>query len=332
MCVTAFAADEPPALTVNSVWLNGDTLNIVVENAIDGSEQTLQLDIREYVRSNDEYIEIQAVDASGNKSNSIEIKNPYYEPSTAAVTVPAENPENPQKTEITESAVDADGEKPLTPEGTGTVADNVTDADGKEFFTVTTVDGNVFYMIIDRQRISDNVYLLNAVTEDDLRSLAKEGNGITESAVPTDAPIATPAVISTPEPTPEAPASAEPENSPLPEVIVEPAVAKSNFSTIILVVLAIALGVGGYYFKVIRPRNNEKDNFVNDDENYEEADEDENENDEKKEEIVQQSSDLDEDETEEPPPDKSDEKETEKSQIEVPPDIEIVEDEVEDAE
>ncbi|MDR0859372.1 MAG: DUF4366 domain-containing protein, partial [Oscillospiraceae bacterium] len=159
MCVTAFAADEPPALTVNSVWLNGDTLNIVVENAIDGSEQTLQLDIREYVRSNDEYIEIQAVDASGNKSNSIEIKNPYYEPSTAAVTVPTETSENLQNTEVSQSAIATDGEKPLTPEGTGTVADNVTDADGKEFFTVTTVDGNVFYMIIDRQRISDNVYL-----------------------------------------------------------------------------------------------------------------------------------------------------------------------------
>jgi len=64
-------------------------------------------------------------------------------------------------------------QNPFTPSGTGTVADNATDGDGKEFFTIMTPDENTFYLVIDRQRGTENVYLLNAVTEADLLSLAK---------------------------------------------------------------------------------------------------------------------------------------------------------------
>ena len=63
--------------------------------------------------------------------------------------------------------------KPFTPDGTGTVVDNVTDEDGKEFFTITTPSENVFYLVIDRQRTENNVYFLNAVTEKDLLALAE---------------------------------------------------------------------------------------------------------------------------------------------------------------
>ena len=57
--------------------------------------------------------------------------------------------------------------KPFTPDGTGTVVDNATDEDGKEFFTITTPSENIFYLVIDRQRTENNVYFLNAVTEKD---------------------------------------------------------------------------------------------------------------------------------------------------------------------
>ena len=65
--------------------------------------------------------------------------------------------------------------KPFTPEGTGTVLDNATDQDGKEFFTITTADEAVFYLVIDRQRGAENVYFLNAVTVSDLMALAEPG-------------------------------------------------------------------------------------------------------------------------------------------------------------
>ena len=66
--------------------------------------------------------------------------------------------------------------KPLTPDGTGTVIDNVTNEDGKEFFTITTPSKHVFYLIIDRQKNAENVYFLDAVTDKDLLALAKSDN------------------------------------------------------------------------------------------------------------------------------------------------------------
>ena len=40
-----------------------------------------------------------------------------------------------------------------------------------------TPDENVFYLIIDKQRDSENVYFLNAVTESDLMALAQKRHG-----------------------------------------------------------------------------------------------------------------------------------------------------------
>ena len=119
---------------------------------------------------------------------------------------------------------------PFTPDGTGTVVDNATDEDGKEFFTITTPSENVFYLVIDRQRSGENVYFLNAVTEEDLLALAE----ISEE------PAA-------PEPTPEPEPAPEPE--PEPEK-------KSNPGALLLV-LALALigGGAGWYFKVYRPKH-----------------------------------------------------------------------------
>jgi len=62
----------------------------------------------------------------------------------------------------------------LTPDGTGTVVDNVMTINDIEFFTVSSTEGSDFFLVIDRQRPYDNVYLLNAVTEADLQALARE--------------------------------------------------------------------------------------------------------------------------------------------------------------
>ena len=63
--------------------------------------------------------------------------------------------------------------KSLSPDGTGTVVDNATDQDGKEFYTITTPDENVFFLVIDKQKSADNVYFLNVVTENDLLPLVE---------------------------------------------------------------------------------------------------------------------------------------------------------------
>ena len=126
--------------------------------------------------------------------------------------------------------------KPFTPDGTGTVVDNATDEDGKEFFTITTPSENVFYLVIDRQRTEQNVYFLNAVTEKDLLALAEAGQE--------------PEVTET-EPTPE------PVTEPEPEPEKEAGFPVGNL-LMIAAVLLVGSGVG-YYFKVYRPKHEAPD-------------------------------------------------------------------------
>ena len=121
--------------------------------------------------------------------------------------------------------------QPFTPDGTGTVVDNATDEDGKEFFTITTADEAVFYLVIDRQRSTENVYFLNAVTVADLMALAEPGQE------------------------PEAPPPVQ-EQDPVPDPEPEPEPEKSGGAGMLLAALAVlALGGGaGWYFKIYRPK------------------------------------------------------------------------------
>ncbi|MCL2775408.1 MAG: DUF4366 domain-containing protein, partial [Oscillospiraceae bacterium] len=145
--------------------------------------------------------------------------------------------------------------KPFTPAGSGTVMDNVTDGDGKEFFSITTDDGNVFYLIIDRQRNSDNVYLLNAVSEDDLIALAQKngktiGNTKTEQITTiTQTNPATTAASDTKEKT-----------------------GGMNSGTVIFIIIAV-LGVGGagYYFKIYKNKKKTSDSDEDYDDNPDET-------------------------------------------------------------
>ena len=119
---------------------------------------------------------------------------------------------------------------PFTPDGTGTVVDNATDQDGKEFFTITTAEEAVFYLVIDRQRETENVYFLNAVTVADLMALA-ESSG--EPAAP--------------EPTPEP--DPEPDPTPEPEK-------KGGAGPLLLALAVVVIGGGaGWYFKIYRPKH-----------------------------------------------------------------------------
>ena len=72
---------------------------------------------------------------------------------------------------------------PLSPKGNMTSIDDVhqiTDTsdkntiEDKQFITVESKNGNVFYIIIDRSGDTDNVYFLNAVDEADLMALMED--------------------------------------------------------------------------------------------------------------------------------------------------------------
>lgn len=261
-------AEAEESLFVDSVWLEGDALHITVTATNTGLTQTLELNLREHANSGDEFVSVQAVDKAGNTSNTIQFKNPYY-------TEPAEVTEDTDVTEDAEAegteGADAGGvvhdpseeeygSNPLTPDGAGTVVDNAEDGDGKEFFSIETVDGNVFYLIVDRQRTTENVYLLNAVTEQDLAALAEDG-AVSGGSVPI------------PEPTTE-PETAPAETDEPDEEPSETAEKSSNIGALIFVgVAAVIAGGLGYYFKILKPKKaaNSADDY-DETENFDDAD------------------------------------------------------------
>ncbi len=124
----------------------------------------------------------------------------------------------------------------LTPEGQGTVLDSATDDEGKVFFTITTADESVFYLVIDRQKSEENVYFLNAVTVADLLALAEASGEDLTTAI---TPVAEPVADAEPEPEPEP----EPEDQ-----------SGGNMGLLLMALTVVAVGGGaGWYFKIYRP-------------------------------------------------------------------------------
>lgn len=143
-------------------------------------------------------------------------------------------------------ATEENEDNPFTPDGSATVVDNATDEQGKEFYTIMTPDENVFYLIIDKQRDSENVYFLNAVTESDLMALAQKDTDdqTVTPTVPAETEPAAPAELEQP---------AEPETpEPEPE---QPAPKSNNSMMFLVIVIALAAGGLGYYFKVYKPKH-----------------------------------------------------------------------------
>lgn len=164
-------------------------------------------------------------------------------------------------------------EIPLTPNGQATVLDHASGENGKEFFTITTANNNVFYLIVDRQREEENVYFLNAVTETDLLSLAQVDEQPELILEPEEEPICScmqrceAGDVNT-----LCPVCKENRKACVGEVAeeIEPEAKKINAGLILFVVLALAVGGAvGWYFKIYCP----KQEFIEDDDGEEEESE-----------------------------------------------------------
>lgn len=148
-------------------------------------------------------------------------------------TTPADSFE-PETSEL--STLDGE-ESPFTPDGKGTVIDQATYVDGKEFYTIVTEDSNVFYLIIDHQKDTQNVYFLRTVTEEDLITLAEQSRDSSgHSNIPAPAPPSQPEPTSDPEPEPE------------------PNKENSTRTVVFILFIAVASGGAGYYFKIAKPK------------------------------------------------------------------------------
>lgn len=179
------------------------------------------------------------------------------EPTTETVTEDIED-----TTETKDSA--------LTPDGNMSLLDDYGSptGEGKQFITLTTKNGNTFYLIIDRDdKGSETVHFLNLVDEADLLSLMEESavREYQDSLMKPD-----------PEPT-------EPETTPEPE-IVEPEPEKEKPNVVPALILVVALAAGGGFlafqkFKGKKGKEQEKPDpdadYVDDEEDYGYVDADE---------------------------------------------------------
>ena len=136
----------------------------------------------------------------------------------------------------------------LTPKGNAQLVDDVSDNENLQFITETARDGNVFYFVIDKGAQSENVYFLNTVDESDLEALVEKSDK-------------KPTAIAKPEQTENTAETDSTENnkkntdsktekSEQPEQNRQ----KNNSGLFIILALAVAAGIGGYYYKVILPK------------------------------------------------------------------------------
>lgn len=168
-----------------------------------------------------------------------EPKEPHTPAIAATESAIPEEPESKGASDNAEAAEIPENGMTTPPAGTGTVIETATEEDGREFYTITTSENNVFYLVIDRSRQTENVYFLDAVTEKDLLALAeKAGESITGTEV------------QTPEAETQPPAPQEPQAEQ------EATEEQSGVPVNLIVVLAAAasFGIGAWYFKVYRKR------------------------------------------------------------------------------
>lgn len=131
---------------------------------------------------------------------------------------------------------------PFSVAGNGELLDDITDDETKQFLTVQTKNGNTFFMVIDRSRNSENVYMLSLVDEYDLAEFIEE-----EETEPVEEK---PAVI-----------VEEPRSEPVQEEIQpEPEKGGMGLGAVLTIILLGAGCVGGYYyFKIWKPKREEED-------------------------------------------------------------------------
>ena len=197
-----------------------------------------------------------------------------------SVTAFAQTPEGQDDTD--DSGVvyeEPEREEPLTPDGNATLVDDF--GGNKQLITVTTKNGNYFYILIDRDDEGENtVHFLNQVDEADLMALMEDGNTKAEppavcnctekceaGAVNTLCPVCSTNMTAC------SGKAAEPEQGE-PE---EPKEKKTGTGGLLLFLIVAIAGGGGafYYFKVMKPKQDVKGGTDLDDFDFDDYDEDE---------------------------------------------------------
>ncbi len=166
--------------------------------------------------------------------------------------------ENTEDAPITEEASDSEEEteEAGTPgrvngtsfsvPGNGQLVDDLSEDESKQFLTIQTKNGNTFFMVLDRSNNTENVYMLSLIDENDLAEFIGDGQKEPEQEQKQ------PAVVI---PETENPSvSVEPEKEPEVEEKKGGMSAGALFAAVLLLVGSIG---GFYYFKVLKPKQDE---------------------------------------------------------------------------
>ena len=245
-------------------------------------------------------IEITVADGAGNTSEKYVLQNPYYEwakkqaekqktssdSNGAMATTTSADATGTEQTTTSPLPQDAQASEPTDAKGTvddrtvtgieeqlnkeGETADSVTKTatEGtKEFYTISTKSGKIFYLIIDNSKSQDNVYFLTEVSEKDLMNFTLS-DSVTLPEVDT--------VYAEPEKQAEEEKSETTETAEKDKVEDEIQMPedKSPFGTYLLIALvAVGAAAGGYYFKVYKPKHeyDDEDEMEEDEEESEDS-------------------------------------------------------------
>ena len=119
---------------------------------------------------------------------------------------------------------------PFSVPGNGEILDDITDDPTKDFLTVTTANGNTFFLVIDRSQNTENVYMLSMIDELDLQDFIEES----EQEEPAQAGV----VLEEPAQTPEPTQAVEPETEEEP--------ASNGLPLFLIVIMLTAVAVWGH--------------------------------------------------------------------------------------
>ena len=156
----------------------------------------------------------------------------YVDESAEAEPEPVIMEETPKETEAT----------PFSVAGNGELLDDISNDETKQFLTVQTKNGNTFFMVIDRSRNSENVYMLSLIDEYDLAEFIEEE----KSELVEEKPAV---IVEDPKPEP-----VQEESQPKPEK------GGMGMGALLTIILLGAGGAGGYYyFKVLKPKREEEE-------------------------------------------------------------------------
>lgn len=277
---------------ISAITVNGTTYTDLTDGKL-----RVQLTQKDFTTKQ---IEITATDGAGNTSEKYVLQNPYYEwakkqaekqkassdSNGAMTTTTSADTTGTEETTTSPLPQEAQASEPTDAKGTvdertvtgieeqlaqeGETADTVTKTatEGtKEFYTISTKSGKIFYLIIDNSKSQDNVYFLTEVSEKDLMNFTLS-DSVTLPEVDT--------VYAEPEKQTE---EENPETTDTPdkekeEEEVQMPEDKNPVGTYLLIALvAVGAAAGGYYLKVYKPKHeyDDEDEMEDDEEESEDS-------------------------------------------------------------